>query len=820
MVTTIVALLVCGLFGGAGDALAQAERPSITGTIVDATTGQRLEGVLVTLVPLPDGLIRGDGGLAPAQVQATGPDGRYAFASVAPGRYRLRIERIGFRGAILETEVRRPIDTRISVGLELEPLALEPVHVIDRAAPPFRRVAGGPREPETARASLERQRQELFLTPDSRVVTLADLQDGVTLGESDVFRALQRFPGIATRDDYTAELWTRGAPWAHTRVTFDDVPLFNPVHAVGVFSGIATDALGAVFLHTGVRPVALGEGAAGAVELKTRPAGGSGELRGAADVSMASAKLTLEQRPGNGRGSWLVSARRSYLDVFTGGFDWLGLGELDLPFAFHDVTARADVPLGPATLEASLLWEDDRLFGDVSGVVERTTASWGNTAGRVSVASPVGGLALRGHAGFSRYGAHIREAGDRVFDTRGQPWIEPETDNSLLHLRLVGEVSPVSAVGEPVAWSAGWELVVQHADYDGPEPRLHPVRPDTARRIVRDDALVRTAFRADRRLAFGPLTVQPGVRFEFGSEAKNVGSARFAPRLHTRLALGSGTQLSLAAGRTWQDLQALALAGPSAHPAFHAGQFWLQAGEEVPALRADQVTAGLEQWLGSQWLLGGSAWIRESSGVTLPDPRVGRLDRRPLYVPGEGSARGAEASLRKVAGRLTVNMAYAWSRADVEALGHTFPSPADRRHRVDATAAVRIVDGLRAGLGWTAMSGAPYTRVFARAPSPQCELFGFGCGQVVASVEAPNAERTPDYRSLDAVLVWGRGIGSVEVTAYLQIRNVLDRDNASTYSGTVPRVVRGRDGSTRVNWIDRFEAGLPRMPLFGARIAF
>ena len=92
-------------------------------------------------------------------------------------------------------------------------------------------------------------------------------------------------------------------------------------------------------------------------------------------------------------------------------------------------------------------------------------------------------------------------------------------------------------------------------------------------------------------------------------------------------------------------------------------------------------------------------------------------------------------------------------------------------------------------------------------------------------MQAPNALRAPDYRSLDAALQWSRSLGDVDVGAYLQLRNVLDRDNASTYSGSFV-VLRDARGERRTayrrsaHWYDRFEQGLPRVPLIGARIAF
>jgi hypothetical protein len=801
----------------AGPAAGQPPPGSLSGAVIDAGTGHGLEGATVVLEPLPTGLVAGRGLLGGARVALTDSSGQYHFPELAPGRYRLMIRRLGYRSAWLEAELRRPMDARLSVGLELEPIVLRPVAVRERAVPPFRRVEGSAAEPADARAAAERARQAMFLTPDTRALTLADVEEGIGLGESDVFRALQRLPGIATRDDYTAELWTRGAPWAQTRVTFDGLPLFNPVHALGIFSGLTPDVLGAVFLHPGVRSASLGDGAAGAVELLTRPGGGAGAVRGTADISMATAKLALEQRPGDGDAAWIVAARRSYLDVLTRGLDWIGLGEdLDLPYAFHDITARLDLPVGRASgLEASGLWEDDRLFGDVQGVLESTAARWGNAAGRLTLHGPLGPLAARHTVGGSRYRARIRGTrGDG--DPRSAPWVEPPSDNRIEYVRIAAELGPRAAAGP--AWLAGYELTSQAVRYDGPEPRFHPIRPDTAARVTGSGRLRTAALWGDVRLQAGPVAAQPGLRVEAGDAVANGGAVRVSPRLAVRWAVGDGTFIAAGLGRTYQYLQALALAGPSPHPAFHASQFWLWADPVTPAVRADVATLGAEQWLG-MWLVSATGYVRRAAGVALPDPEPGPVADRPLFVTGTNRAHGVEAAVRRTTGPWTASLAWAWGESTMEAAGRTFPAATDRRHRVDAALGARLPAGLRAGVAWTAMTGAPFTRVLTRAADVDCSLFGFACGQHGGVVQAPNAERTPDYGSLDAGLWWSRAVRGAELSAYVQVRNILGRDNASTYSGSRAAVVAARGERTLV-WDDLFERGLPRMPLIGARVAF
>lgn len=799
-----------------------AQGRAVSGLVLDASTRVPLSGVIVTLEAQPGGLmsVGGASGLADRRSMETGEGGAYRFDEVSPGRYRLRVARLGYRPVVIDVDMRASMDARVSVGLDLSPIVLEAVTVEDEALPPFRRVAGSGREPDDARAWLERERQRRFLTSDARALTYADMIEGITLGETDVFRALQRFAGVSTRDDYTAELWTRGAPWSQTRVTFDGLPLFNPVHAVGVFSGVTPEILGGVFFHPGVRPAAMGEGAAGAVDLRSRAGGGDGGIRGAADVSLATARLSLDQRPSDGF-AWIVSGRRSYLDAFTSGLDWLGLGDLELPYAFHDLAARIDARIGEShAIEASGLWEEDRLYGNVEDIVEATRANWGNAAGRVTLHGPFIGLASRHTVGFSRYRAIIRESPDSTILDRDQPWAEPESDNHIHYVRFSTELAPRVPDAEPPAWNVGYEVVTQRARYDGPEPRFYPVKPDTTERIRAAGSIVTHALWMDGRLRIGPaVTIGPGVRFETGTTVRSGGTLRIAPRIALQVQATDETTLSVAAGRSWQYLQALALAGPSAHPLFHASQFWVWAGERAPALRADIVTLGAERWFGAGWLASVTAYGRRTAGVTLPDPRSGDLAERPLYVAGDNEARGIELTIRRVAGHWTAAAGFAAARSRMEAAGLTFPASTDHARRIDIMAAARLTGSVRVAGAFTAVTGAPYTRVRSRLRSEDCSPFGFECSASPARLEEPNAERTPEYASLDASLTWTRSWRGIEWSAYVQVRNVLDRNNAVTYTGSTPLLSRANRQQDIV-WQDRFETGLPRMPLLGARIAF
>jgi hypothetical protein len=535
--------------------------------------------------------------------------------------------------------------------------------------------------------------------------------------------------------------------------------------------------------------------------------------------------------------------RRSHLGLLSGGMGRLGLDTLDLPYRFHDLTGRVDVELGGrARLEASGLWEEDRLDGELHGVLERTRARWGNAVGRATLRASTDRLEVSQTVGASHFAVRTDEHLVRTREAAGA-WTEPAGRNEIRQAQLSGVLAPVdagqSAVGGDAArlagvagvagvagsggarWIAGYDVARYDADYAGPLPRFHAVRPDTTGAVRRERSLSVVGVWGEVRVPAGErVTVSAGLRVESGSSLAGAGPVRPSPRMAARWAVSPDLSVSVGAGRSWQYVQAIALAGPSIHPAFHASHFWMLADERTPAVRADLVSVGAEQWLGGGWLGAVTIFVRRAAGVTVPDPEPGRLRGRPLFTEAVSTAHGLDASLRRIGAHWSTSLGYAYSVSEVEAAGRRYPSPADRRHMVDAMAGVRLTPSLRLAGALTAMSGAPFTRAYTRSPQ-DCDAFGFGCDNPEGSwVEAANAERTPPYAGLDASLQWTRQLRGVEASAYVQVRNVLGRANATTYAGTVPVArVQDRSGWT-VLWDDRFEPGLPRLPLVGVRVTF
>ena len=56
--------------------------------------------------------------------------------------------------------------------------------------------------------------------------------------ETDIFRSLQYMPGVQTTGDVSAKFYVRGGASNQNLILLDNVPIYNPFHALGLFSVI------------------------------------------------------------------------------------------------------------------------------------------------------------------------------------------------------------------------------------------------------------------------------------------------------------------------------------------------------------------------------------------------------------------------------------------------------------------------------------------------------------------------------------------------------------------------------------------------------
>jgi hypothetical protein len=382
----------------------------------------------------------------------------------------------------------------------------------------------------------------------------------------------------------------------------------------------------------------------------------------------------------------------------------------------------------------------------------------------------------------------------------------------------------------PTPWTVGYQLQRYASDYTG--PGLNPYIRHAPEDTLINSALVVGAIWGERRWRpWQSFTVDAGLRLEASEDLRTTGPLRLAPRISARYQPASALTLSAALGRSFQYTHSLG-AREGAESAFGlalpGSDIWILAGDNVPAIRSDVATVGVESWIGNSWLASVNTYGRWQNGLAVQDPTPGSLLDRPLFVPATGHACGLEVSARKLTGRWTASASYSYGVSEIEAVRLRYPAPAERRHTLDATSMVRLGRSFRVGAAFTAASGAPYARMLSG--SAICDdRYDPETGRTVEGpcrwadlprVEAPGAHRAPAYQSLDLLLDWNHAFRSWEFGAYLQVRNALNHWNAGPYTGFAGTDCLRCDRKFLYVGGDKFLSGPPILPLFGFRIAF
>ncbi len=159
-------------------------------------------------------------------------DGSYRLSGVAPGVYRLQVQRIGFHA--LTTEVRLSPGEARRLDLALTPAVM----VIDSVIVEGARGAGRERSRFGSDAGLT-----------ARLVTSTEMKRLPGLAEADVLRAVEVLPGVVSTSDFSSAFNVRGGSADQNLILLDGFPVFNPFHLGGLFSVFNADVLGAAELR-------------------------------------------------------------------------------------------------------------------------------------------------------------------------------------------------------------------------------------------------------------------------------------------------------------------------------------------------------------------------------------------------------------------------------------------------------------------------------------------------------------------------------------------------------------------------------------------
>lgn len=750
MAERLVAILL--LIACASDASAQSPAAAITGMVVDARTSQALPGVLVELA-------------TPLQSTTTDTEGRFRFDGLAPGTYELHISLVGY------AFTKRDIEVRAGGNSVVIPLS-EGQNAYDESVIVRGDVFG-------ARESGVAGQQSLGS---------AELRQlgGMTL--DDPLRAVQALAGVSSTDDLYSELIVRGHGFQHLDYRLDGIPAGFLMHQIrliedgGSVSMINSDVVDHVSLLRGAYPERFGPRLGAELDFDSRE-GSRQRARYNLTASGTSASATAEGPLGTGaRGSWLVSGRRSYLDLLLKRV----LKDASIAFGFTDLFSKvvydvSDTHQVQATIVAgrSLLDRAAEQVGDPFGLGKATHAGWLATAAWRHTISPrmtlthrtfVLGESYRNDNGQSVTVAHGRA---RDLGYRMDVGFTPGTG------RLVEAGVSIERQGQG-----------QHHDFRVPGWRI------TGGEDFDTSTIAAGAY-GQMHWTHGNVTIAPGARAD---RLGLTGDLVASPWLQVEWQRPAGLTFVAGAGLHHQFPEIAQIAG-------RRGDSGL--GPE----RAVHTDAGVEGRLGTalRWQVTGynrverdlidlpGQYFQLVNGVVQSPSATSRFENRL-----KGSSRGIELMLqRKSPDALSGWVAYSFAHTDYtdRITGETFDGDFDQRHTLTVFGRYLVSDRMSVNARWRYGSNRPIVGYFEQRPADE---FFVGA--------ARNAVRVPGYSRLDARFDRTYQWGARRLTLFAEVINVLNREN-------LRQVPPGIDRRTR-QVFDPLKSMLPLVPSVGLTVEF
>ena len=200
----------------------------------------------------------------------------------------------------------------------------------------------------------------------------------VILGEVDVLKSAQLLPGIQSGGEGNSALYVRGGGPDQNLILLDEAVVYNASHLFGFFSVFNADAIKDINIIKGGMPAQYGGRLSSVLDISMKD-GNNKKFELDGGIGLLSSRATVQGPIVKNKSSFIVSGRRTYIDVLSKPF----LNNEDNAFSgsgyyFYDLTTKVNYRLS----------DRDKLF--LSGYFGRDVFSFNNSDNGINIQIPWG----------------------------------------------------------------------------------------------------------------------------------------------------------------------------------------------------------------------------------------------------------------------------------------------------------------------------------------------------------------------------------------------------------------------------------------------
>lgn len=555
------------------------------------------------------------------------------------------------------------------------------------------------------------------------------------LGETDVLKTLQLLPGVQSGGEGQSGIYVRGGSPDQNLILLDGVPVYNASHLFGFFSVFNADAIKDVKLIKGGFPARYGGRLSSVVDINMKE-GNSRELKGTVSIGLVASRLTLNGPIVKDRTSFIVSVRRTYIDLLMrplikSTFRQDGT-EGNFGYYFYDLNAKVNHRISERDRIFFSVYTGDDKFYFRQKEIERSDfldysdvgLGWGNiTSAARWNRQWTPQLFSNTTLTYSRYRLFTGvEYGTEYPQTNDLDLISLNYDSGI---RDWGLKIDFDYLPEPNHYIKFGGNITLHRFNPGLF-KLRQIETDIDYRFSEDigqEEVIAQEFylyAEDDFKITDQLKINGGLHLSgFLVDGKLYPSLQ--PRLSARYLLPNSSSLKLAFSTMQQNIHLLAFEGIGLPT-----DLWVPSTQSVKPQNSWQVAAGYAKSIGSDYELSVEGYYKQMSNVLSYQDGEGVFDVsdwQERVTQGKGYSYGMEVFLQKKRGRFNGWLGYtlSWTMREFEDLnfGERYPFRYDRRHDISAVGIYEISDKLSFSGTWVYGTGNAITLPIARYAGTQ-----------------------------------------------------------------------------------------------------
>lgn len=720
----------------------KAQSSTISGYIRDSASGEELIGATISIHEL-----EGTGSV-------TNVYGFYSM-TIPDGNYSLIVQYMGYRAQTRQLA----LNADVTLDFELQSEFSELEEVIISVDQPNNNVVRNQMGIEKISAS------EMEKIP-------------VIFGEKDILKTLQLRPGIKSSGEGSSGFYVRGGGADQNLILLDEATIYNASHLLGFFSVFNADAIKDVSLYKGTQPAEYGGRLSSVLDMRMNE-GNNKEFKASGGIGLIASRINVEGPLVKDKSSFMVSARRTYIDALMGFSSNEKLKDSKL--YFYDINAKVNYRIS----------DKDRLylsgyFGrDVAGYSDLFGFDWGNTSGTLRWNHLINNKLFSNTSfTYSNYDYNIDidlQGSDALITSRIRDFnfkqdfeYFPSIQNqfkfglaSVYHNIIPGSISMISE-GEQTDESVSRRYAWENAAYFS-----HEYKPNES-----------FSLNYGMRLSlFTP--VGPGDFYSYDPDGAFTDTTSYKkgefvktyvnvePIITTNYVIDPQNSIKASYTRNTQNLHLLSNST--------AGSFtdlWIPSSKNVKPEISDQISLGYFRNLkNNTYEFSAELYYKHMQNQI--DYKDGaelnfneNVESELLF--GKGRAYGAEFFLRKKTGKLTGWIGYTLSRTEkkIDSIndGNYYAAKQDRTHDISVVGIYDVSPKWSFSATWVYYTGNAVTM-----PSGKYQING----EVVNYITERNGYRMPDYHRLDLGATWHRKkTKKIESSWSFSLYNAYGRENA------------------------------------------